>query len=129
MPVRAGLATIALLLLLLLGWSVLSGHHVASSATTTVPVTRNATPYSLPPVLAGRHVVVTDLESGDIGLLGVTTLRTGGGPHGLAMQPGGRYLWVSNVDSDRFGSSISRRQVNPGGWHGDGGVVASACRV
>ena len=93
-------AAVALSIVLLAtgGWLVgrLRADNVAASAT---PTPRTIAPYALPAALRAYHVMVTELVGGDVALLGQTTLRTGGGPHGIALQPGGRYLWVTDSDA------------------------------
>jgi YVTN family beta-propeller protein len=68
-----------------------------SSRLTQTPAIRQATPFAMPDFLQSYQIVVTDFTSGDIALLGQSTLITGGGPHGLAWQPGQRYLWSMNA--------------------------------
>src|SRR5271165_4438598 len=66
---------------------------VHATATPTIGIGKT---YSLPTSLTGYRLLVTDLLSGDVGDLGNMTLILGGGPHGVIMQPGGRYAWVTN---------------------------------
>jgi len=60
------------------------------------PPLRTMAPYSWPGSLAHYPIVATDFASGDVGLLGARTVGTGGGPHGLAIQPGGAFVWLMN---------------------------------
>lgn len=54
--------------------------------------------YSIPQQYLPYRLFVSDLEGGNVGLLGDATLLVGGGPHGLALQPDGKVLWVTNAN-------------------------------
>jgi YVTN family beta-propeller protein len=68
------------------------GRTVAPS----LPQVHWIAPYSWPVTLAAYPVVVTNFTSGNVGLLGSRTAVVGGGPHGIAVQPGGAMAWVMN---------------------------------
>src|SRR5579884_1812512 len=93
--VRIAIGSVLAVLLLVVAWRSLGANAPKAVSTDALPVA-TARPFALPASLAMYHLAVTDLQSGDVGLMGQTTLLTGGGPHGLALQPGGRYLWVTN---------------------------------
>jgi len=97
--VRVAIGAVLAVLLLVVVWRSLGSSHQTNApkaVPTSVLPLATAKPFLLPANLASYHLAVTDLQSGDVGLMGQTTLLTGGGPHGLALQPGGRYLWVTN---------------------------------
>lgn len=92
----------AILLVLLVG-SLLQGADasmpdrvVITPTMPPVPRVRWIAPYPLPAALGAYPIVVTDFTSGNVGLLGERTAVVGGGPHGIAVRPGGAEVWVMN---------------------------------
>jgi YVTN family beta-propeller protein len=62
------------------------------------PTTTHAPPIlTLPPVLQGQHIFVTDLVTGDLAELGVSTTHIARSLHGLGLSSDGRLLYVSDV--------------------------------
>jgi YVTN family beta-propeller protein len=86
---RAGkLAVLASLLLLAGGCGAASAPATTSS---DLPV------LALPAALAGEHVFVTDLATGDLDELGVQTQHAAESVHGLGLSVDGHTLYVSDV--------------------------------
>src|SRR5689334_6212062 len=50
---------------------------------------------ALPPQLAGAHVYVADVATGDLALLGARTLHVARSVHGLGLSSDRRWLYVS----------------------------------
>jgi len=86
----------ALLTLLVCGSLFLPVADAAAMEAPALPAPRILAPYPWPAFLARSPVLITDLSSGDVGLLGARTVAMRGGPHGIAIQPGGAFVWVMN---------------------------------
>jgi YVTN family beta-propeller protein len=57
---------------------------------------------TLPPILQGQHIFVTDLVTGNLAELGVSTTHVARSLHGLGISPDGRWLYVSDVADNRL---------------------------
>jgi YVTN family beta-propeller protein len=57
---------------------------------------------TLPPILQGQHVFVTDLVTGNLAELGAATTHLSRSVHGLGLSPDGRWLYVSDVADNRL---------------------------
>jgi len=79
---------------------LLAGCGGAASARTSAltPIPSVA----LPTPLAGYHVYVTDLSTGDVALLGAYTQQVARSVHGLGLAADGRTLLVTDVANDRL---------------------------
>jgi YVTN family beta-propeller protein len=56
----------------------------------------------LPPQLAGYHIFVADLDTGDVAELGIQTLHVARSIHGLGLAADGRTLYVSAISDGRL---------------------------
>jgi YVTN family beta-propeller protein len=72
--------------------ALLAGCGRASGATTAPPRT-----LTLPSALAGYHLAVSDLLTGDVAEMGLRTLHVARSVHGLGLAPDGRVLFVTDV--------------------------------
>jgi YVTN family beta-propeller protein len=72
--------------------ALLAGCARSTAATTAPPRT-----LALPAALAGYHLVVTDLLTGDVAELGQRTVHVARSVHGLGLAPGDRVLYVTDV--------------------------------
>jgi YVTN family beta-propeller protein len=68
----------------------------AATNTPTLPV------LTLPPVLQGQRIFVTDLVTGDLAELGAATTHVSRSVHGLGLSPDGHWLYVSDVAGNRL---------------------------
>jgi YVTN family beta-propeller protein len=85
-----------MLMVLLAGCDGSSGNSPATPAGTPPPT------LSLPPQLAGRHVFVADLTTGDLAQLGARTLHVSRSIHGLGISADRRWLYVSDIAGNRL---------------------------
>lgn len=98
---RPWIVMLALLTFLLA--ALLSGCGVASgSAGPTVPAGTPPPTLTLPPQLAGRHVFVADLVTGDLAELGARTIHVSRSIHGLGISTDHRWLYVSDIADNRL---------------------------
>jgi YVTN family beta-propeller protein len=95
--------------------ALLAGCARSSGASTSPPPA-----LALPAALAGYHLVVTDLLTGDVAELGQRTLHVARSVHGLGLAPDGRTLYVTDV----AGSALVAYAVLPGGALGAARRVA-----
>ncbi len=65
--------------------------------TTSAPAT-----IALPPQLAGYHIFVSDLVTGDVAELGVHTYHTSPSVHGLGLSHDGRWLFATDVAGNQL---------------------------
>jgi YVTN family beta-propeller protein len=93
---------LALLAALLAGCARPTG---ASTTTAALPV------LPLPAALAGYHLVVSDLLTGNLAELGQPTVHVAKSVHGLGLAPDGRVLYVTDV----AGNALVAYAVLPGG--------------
>src|SRR6478672_2350200 len=84
------------LLALILLLTLLAGCGLGPGAGTT-PSGTPAPVLSLPPQLAGAHVFVADLVTGDLAQLGAKTYHVSRSIHGLGISNDGRWIYVSDV--------------------------------
>ncbi len=57
---------------------------------------------ALPPQLAGYHIFVSDLASGDVAVLGAHTYQASLSVHGLGLSHDGRWLYVTDVAGNQL---------------------------
>jgi YVTN family beta-propeller protein len=88
-----GVALLCFLLPLLLAGCLL-GSNPSPPALPQLPVLK------LPAQLAGYHVYVSDLETGDVAELGVYTRHVSQSVHGVGLSADGKTLYVSNVSGN-----------------------------
>ncbi|HEV2238729.1 MAG TPA: beta-propeller fold lactonase family protein [Ktedonobacterales bacterium] len=84
---------------------------LAGCAPTTGATTAHLPTLALPAALAGDHLFITDLLTGDVAELGQRTFRVGKSVHGLGLAPDGRTLYVTDV----AGNALVAYAVLPGG--------------
>lgn len=79
--------------------ALLAGCGGAPSGMALTAPTATATPrvLALPPMLAGYHIVVADLATGDVAELGVATWHVAKSVHGLGLAADGRTLYVTDI--------------------------------
>ena len=87
---RGALVAVTLALLVLAGCG---GHASASKPLPTI---------ALPPALAGYHVYVSDLQTGDVAELGKRTVHVGESVHGLGLSADGHTLYVTDISANRL---------------------------
>jgi YVTN family beta-propeller protein len=95
---RAGALFVALTLLAALLAGCAGGERArpAATATPAPPI------LTLPSMLNGAHVFVTDLLTGDLAELGAATVHVSRSVHGLGLSHDGRWLYVSDVAGNRL---------------------------
>ena len=94
------LGALALLVFLLaLGGCGSSSQPPASSQ--QPPAATTAVPLTLPPQLAGYHIFVTDLLTGNVAELGQRTVHVASSVHGLGLSDDGQTLYVTDINGDR----------------------------
>lgn len=74
----------------------------ASAATASKPIPTPLPTVALPAPLAGYRVYISDLSTGDVILLGVSTRHAARSVHGLALSADGRTLLVTDVSQNRL---------------------------
>jgi YVTN family beta-propeller protein len=72
------------------------------SQTTSTPAATPLPPLTLPAELAGRHVFVSDIATGDLAELGAKTYHVSRSVHGLGISTDHRWLYVTDVAGNRL---------------------------
>lgn len=93
---RAGLLLALLGLLLAYALAGCGGTPRPSASTPALPI------LPLPGQLAGYHIFVTDLVTGDLSELGIRTLHVSRSIHGLGLSSDGHTLYVSDISGSRL---------------------------
>lgn len=85
-----------------LGLALALGLPACGSAPTPTPYSPPPPRLFLPQILAGDHIFVTDLATGDVAELGDQALHVSLSVHGLGLAPDGRTLFVSDIADNRL---------------------------
>ncbi|MGH2487525.1 MAG: YncE family protein, partial [Ktedonobacterales bacterium] len=85
-----------LLLLACVALLLLAGCGGHASAGPSLPILR------LPAPLAGYHIFVSDLQTGDVAELGTRTTHVSESVHGLGLSADGHTLYVTDISGDRL---------------------------